>query len=137
MLCKNFKHWSNEYGLDPYFPILILLIQLQSDVLGRMSLNQTYPSVEVFSRSRSHCSLFQYNSTSIHRYLYLEIYRYVKLISKSNHHCLNVFTRLYHKVNLHRTMFAVNKVFTPFDMSTPVINKCITVLIIDCLFDLD
>ena len=27
--------------------------------------------------------------------------------------------------------------FTPFNMSTPVINKGITVLIIDCLFDLD
>ena len=34
-------------------------------------------------------------------------------------------------------MFAVNQVFTPFDMSTPVINKGIIVLIIDCLFDLD
>ena len=35
-------------------------------------------------------------------------------------------------------MFAVNQVFTPFDMSTPVINKgIIIVLIIDCLFDLD
>ena len=34
-------------------------------------------------------------------------------------------------------MLAVNQVFTRFDLSTPVINKCITVLIIDCLFDLD
>ena len=34
-------------------------------------------------------------------------------------------------------MFAVNQVFTPFDMSTPVINKGIIVLIMDCLFDLD
>ena len=34
-------------------------------------------------------------------------------------------------------MFAVNQVFTPLDMSTPVINKGIIVLIMDCLFDLD
>ena len=34
-------------------------------------------------------------------------------------------------------MFAVNQVFTPFDMSSPVINKGIIVLIIDCLFDFD
>ena len=34
-------------------------------------------------------------------------------------------------------MSAVNQVFTLFDMSTPVINKGIMVLIIDCLFDLD
>ena len=33
--------------------------------LARTSLSQTYPYVKVFSRSRSHCSLFQYNSTSI------------------------------------------------------------------------
>ena len=35
--------------------------------LARTSLSRTYPYVEVFSRSRSHCSLFQYNSTSIRR----------------------------------------------------------------------
>ena len=46
--------------------------------LARTSLCRTYPYVEVFSRSRSHCSLFQYNSTSIRRYLYLEIYPYVE-----------------------------------------------------------
>ena len=34
-------------------------------------------------------------------------------------------------------MFAVNQIFTPFEMSTLVNNKGITVLIIDCLFDLD
>ena len=35
--------------------------------LARTSLSRTYPYVEVFSRSRSHCSFFQYNSTSIRR----------------------------------------------------------------------
>ena len=34
-------------------------------------------------------------------------------------------------------MFAVNQVFTPFDMSTPVINKDIIVVIIDCLIWID
>ena len=35
--------------------------------LARTSLSRTYPYVEVFSRSRSHCSLFQCNSTCIRR----------------------------------------------------------------------
>ena len=34
-------------------------------------------------------------------------------------------------------MFAVNQIFLPFHMSTPVNNKGIIVLIIDCVFDLD
>ena len=44
----------------------------------KMSLSRTYSYVKVFSRARSHCSLFPYNSTSIRCYLYLENYPYVK-----------------------------------------------------------
>ena len=43
------------------------ICQYSRTSIARTSLSRTYPYVEVFSRSRSHCSLFQYNSTSIHR----------------------------------------------------------------------
>ena len=43
------------------------MIQYSRTSLARTSLSRTYPYVKVFSRSWSHCSLFQYNSTSICR----------------------------------------------------------------------
>ena len=58
--------FSNCNPYPHYFPSYIQLIYSRTS-LSRTSLSRTYPYVEVFTRSRSHCSLFQYNSTSIRR----------------------------------------------------------------------
>ena len=67
---ENSKNSISNFEKCIFLHILIQIatISMYSRTsLARTSLSQTYPYVEVFSRSRSHCSLFQYNSTSIGR----------------------------------------------------------------------
>ena len=85
---KGFLLWL------PWQPEFFIEHNYSRTSLAPTYLSQTYPYVEIFSRSRSHCSLFQYNSTSIKSYLYVEIYPYVEWITKSNHNYYNIITSL-------------------------------------------
>ena len=63
------KHLQLNQYQDLFFEIRYIRTKYvySRTSLARTSLSRTYPYVEVFSRSRSHCSLFQYNSTSVRR----------------------------------------------------------------------